>query len=820
MTDKPTTITTTQEDLALVQKQLEEEAIGIGATQFRHRMQKAQEKQRESATPAGRQLMSWAVPQLASGIQQFITEVYSGKAGPKAIAAKVLKDHDPQVVAYLTLRAIMDGISAQQRLQTIALSVSRYIEDEQRFHAIEKQAPGLWKKVTKQLSSQGAQYTHGRRVLSVAANNADLDLPKAWTSNERLQVGTKLCLLACQFTGLVERREQGRRGKRFYVLSATDACIRWMRKKNARCELSSPKNLPCVVPPAPWTNPWDGGYWYGLAGKLTLVKTKNTEYLDELSSTDLDQVYGAMNALQDTAWQVNPGILKIAQEAADTGVQLPGLVLGEERPIPTKPADIDTNEEARREWRKQAAQAHRQNARSRSKAMLVTQILWSAERMSEFGKIYYPYQMDFRGRTYPVVSGLQPQGPDLAKGLLRFAEGEPIGEEGAAWLAVHIANTYGQDKIPLDERVDWVMENEGKILEAAMDPLGAGRDWWTEADDPWQHLAACLDWLGYSIEGPTFRSRVPVAFDGSNNGLQHYSAMLRDRQGGKATNLVPLEKPADIYSEVLDKVVARCQQTAQREDDDHQEEALNWLQSGELDRKLCKRPCMTMPYGSKRYGIREQLVEELQARETEELSGSGYREAHYLSGELWDAIGETVVAAREGMDFLQELARLAAAEGLPIHWTSPIGLPVQQDYRSAKDRLVKTRWAGNLLQLKLKEDTDKIDKRRQANGIGPNVVHSLDASAMMLTVLAAKHEGLHSFSMVHDSFGTCAGRAGDLFRILREEFVRMYKEPVLEQLVEEISAQLSPESKEEVPEIPPKGTLDIEEVLESDYFFA
>jgi DNA-directed RNA polymerase len=36
-----------------------------------------------------------------------------------------------------------------------------------------------------------------------------------------------------------------------------------------------------------------------------------------------------------------------------------------------------------------------------------------------------------------------------------------------------------------------------------------------------------------------FVSHLPVAFDGSCNGLQNYSMMLRDEVGGAATNLVP-----------------------------------------------------------------------------------------------------------------------------------------------------------------------------------------------------------------------------------------------------------------------------------------
>uniref|UniRef100_A0A804UJ27 DNA-directed RNA polymerase n=1 Tax=Zea mays TaxID=4577 RepID=A0A804UJ27_MAIZE len=41
--------------------------------------------------------------------------------------------------------------------------------------------------------------------------------------------------------------------------------------------------------------------------------------------------------------------------------------------------------------------------------------------------------------------------------------------------------------------------------------------------------------------------------DGSCNGLQHYAALGRDYMGAVAVNLVPGEKPADIYSEIASR---------------------------------------------------------------------------------------------------------------------------------------------------------------------------------------------------------------------------------------------------------------------------
>ena len=42
--------------------------------------------------------------------------------------------------------------------------------------------------------------------------------------------------------------------------------------------------------------------------------------------------------------------------------------------------------------------------------------------------------------------------------------------------------------------------------------------------------------------------RLPVHQDGSCNGLQHYAALGRDEAGGEQVNLMPRERPGDVYT--------------------------------------------------------------------------------------------------------------------------------------------------------------------------------------------------------------------------------------------------------------------------------
>ena len=74
--------------------------------------------------------------------------------------------------------------------------------------------------------------------------------------------------------------------------------------------------------------------------------------------------------------------------------------------------------------------------------------------------------------------------------------------------------------------------------------------------------------------------------------------------------------------------------------------------------------------------------------------------------------------------------------------------------------------------------------------------------------------------MIHDSFGTYACDADLLSQSLRQSFVDQYSVNVLEDFRDQMVAGLTPELAAQIPPLPPMGTLELEGVLDSQYFFA
>ena len=152
---------------------------------------------------------------------------------------------------------------------------------------------------------------------------------------------------------------------------------------------------------------------------------------------------------------------------------------------------------------------------------------------------------------------LNPQGNSLAKGLLMFADGKPLGsEEAAAEFLIHGANCFGFDKASMQERVDWVVEHHDEIL-AVQTHLLTNLWWAKQADDPWCFLAWCNEYKSYVENGLDHVSYIPIQKDGSCSGLQHWSCALRDPIGASAVNIIPSDVPSDIYQTVIDKVILK-----------------------------------------------------------------------------------------------------------------------------------------------------------------------------------------------------------------------------------------------------------------------
>lgn len=802
----------------------EQNMIDTGIAKVRARQEADRARGNASNTAGGKVLMTRMSTALAERIITKIAELEDGKAKRKPPELRNLKLLPARVLAVVTLRAVTNSLARLKpedcTTQKLGHAIGNDVESEYLARLFRKDDRGLFDRIIRNVNERSKNPEQRRKELVAAYQMVHEDDGPRMTITEKVRLGT-LLLHALEAEGVARSRRVSKGKKCQKVYELTEDTLETMVKSDDMAAEMQPSMYPTLIQPRPWVTLKSGGYWMPFKRNAGMVVARTrTNGIRHGSEEDMPRMFRPVNYLQNTPFAVNRSVLDVVLKMQEGNISCASLPSMHLETVPPKPHDIETNEGARKEWRSKAREVHTRNAAAKGKILAVDKTIRLASSLAGEKALYFPKMVDFRGRVYDCPSFLKPQGDDLSKGLLDFANGKPVGEDGAYWLAVHGANVWGEDKRSLDDRVAWVEANEERIRCTADDPF-ADR-WWMDADKPFQFLQFCLDWAGFCENGFDHISRTPVAMDGSCNGLQHLSAMLRDSVGGSAVNLLPASKPQDIYTQVMEKVIVLLKERAAN----GEPTAQKWLPL--MKRKTVKRPVMTLPYGATKTGFADQIMEDtirpLEKAGESPFTSEPYKAAQYLGKLVWEATGQTVIAARAAMDWLQGVAKVVAKANQPIEWTTPSGFVVRQDYRKVRSRQVELQISGQRVKLYVAEGhEDKIDSAKMALAIAPNFVHSMDAAHMLRTVellLDTVGPSIH-LSMVHDSYATHAADANALYDAIRNAFVQMYQEKDwLKAFKEEVASQLPAEIVETLPPVPPHGDLNIADVLNSLYFFA
>lgn len=776
-----------------------------------------QDKLREMGQLEQSDVISHLFKERLEEVAEEIKKLSNKNRGAGGAFNKLLKvasyNEDYLKMAYIGTQCAFHALMTKKKntLLKVCLQIGTRLEADLKCTLFQAKHPVYYQIVQESFKEQKvSQYNHKHKVMMKKFNEFEFDWGD-WTYKEKVQIAQRVlqCILKV-FDDVIFIHKEWAHGKSTYRLETTTTFDDWAAEFERERGFMFPVLLPLKIPPKPWDRDSKHGGYYTprMSAGLPFIKTKGKSHKDWVNSGNPEAHRKAINKMQRTAWAVNKEVLEVQQMMYDKGLEvgLPSNVVVEPPSFPDHLREVPKEEltESQKEeiggWKTLAKAAYARENQRKGQVLAYMQINKLARELSEWDEFYYAYNCDFRGRIYCATTGLSPQGSDNAKGLLRFARGVELGKDGVKWLAVQGANTFGVDKVTFDDRTKWVRENEQNIHQTINNPVDM-RDWWGNADKPYQFLAFCFEWAkcdyGRDISA---KSYIPVGLDGSCNGLQHYSAMLRDPIGAKATNLVNSELPQDIYQEVADVTTKKLREL---EDEPY---AAVWLRVG-IDRKCAKRPVMTLPYGATQQSARQYILEYVLDNwhkfQIEEEHQWGL--AKFLTPILWEAIGEVVVAAREGMSWIQQNVGKDFAK-----WYTPIGFPVYQYYKVMEKRKIYTQLNGSIcLRYRDINDSDKAATRQQRNGIAPNFVHSIDSTHMVVTLLLTD---LSAFAMIHDDFGTHAGNTEKLYKQIRKAFKWLYeKHDPLQAWADQMGINA---------DLPTKGTYKIEEILQAQYFFS
>lgn len=791
---------------------LEQRGRQAGISRFQARQQQLVKAVREDSSAAANQLISRHLAAVQTLYQQVITPAQRKRV---PVAFQQIKLLSADVIALVSLSAMLAGVSRQQAVTVVAARIADALWYEKRKASL----PAAVKKHLAQLQKNhdGQLQTQLDLMNYVSKAHQLLALP-AWDAVTKIALGRACIELVIQATALFEvvTQQDSALQQRDY-LCATASLQQWLTDRTHELSLLSPVYLPMVVVPRDWLadNLAAGCYYSDAMLPVSLIKRNPQQQMALLQASPPSAVLSAINRIQRTGWRIRQPVLRLLEQMIDSGDQL-GLPASSVPPL----RDTVLADGADKASRFQHHQRQQQNQNLRASLMILLQ---QARDLGEFAAIYMPYQLDSRGRVYPVPA-LNPQGNDLCRGLLEFSAGKALGDEGVFWLKVHTANLFGVDKVSFADRLLWVQQHWSALLGSALDPWQ--QRFWTQAEQPLQAFAACIELLGVAMEGSAYVSRMPVALDGSCSGLQHLGAAFRCEKTAQVVNLVSHERPADIYQDVANQVTVLLQQET---DPAMLPLAAQWLQfcHGRVRRQVTKRPVMTYPYGSRRIGFTEQLLADVikPAGAQATVFTKPRQAAFYLAGLIEQAVAETVVKAAEAMRWMQASAGALAALGQPVIWRTPLGFPVWQEYRDQSSRQVDSVVFGRRMRCRVQQDTDRLDSRKMVNAIAPNVVHSLDSTHLFMTVQTAGAAGITDFALVHDSFATHAAQTTDLYFHIRQAFIELYQQPVFDALAKQWQQQWQqvatrPDNAKAIPALPAAGSYQLAQILTARYAFA
>lgn len=534
-----------------------------------------------------------------------------------------------------------------------------------------------------------------------------------------------------------------------------------------------------------------------------------------------------------------------------------------------------------------------------SKRSKITEFKFIMEKAKEAQTLEYFHQsqfFDWRSRYYTKESFFAYQGSDIARGQFEFYQGKEMNDEGLFYLAVHTANslnysfskedlkeadwisqdyvTYLEeegledlslDKMSLQDRAAYVVSHINDLLKIADEENIDALD---NTEKPLVSMACLIEWrniMDANERGEVWVSHLPIAIDGSNNGVQHTSALTRRKRTGELVGMVPTDIPKDFYIEVAKGLIPTAQ---------------HWFDQREIPLKdtrkgIAKRAGMVRQYAAG--------ADKISSNMYADCVKAGYTTKHninmldctMLSHKIVKVIDEINIAGSDVMSYLQKIVsfelgsfgffdefdepmkkntyyemRNAARElakstddedkeklailedslnkvtkkliqgngSKSITWITDSGFPVVYEaYQKKKVKAFVTINGVGRIGLTGQLETEKPDVRKFISGISPNYIHSQDSAHLALVVNEAVANGITSLGMIHDSFSCHASDIPQLLSIAKDTFISMYSdEEKLSKIKDELLTDKHEEFDYDVPEL---GTLDLESIRKSDYFF-
>ena len=766
---------------------LERDQMDYGLKKLRTNTRQLEEKQYASASVYGASSIETLLPLVVASIEK--TFDYKIKRGKNGVAykdiVKYISHIEPLALAAIACKLTFDKVFGAKMGCNIAPhvceSIGIAVERECQMRHYESRAPGLLVTLKKKYWHKSIGTHQKLKIVRQMMNQCNVDPWVVWDKDLRIRLGSWLldCLMNSAHWFFRSHVRFGR--KTVCIILPTPEFLEIKDQVVATSELFSPEAWPMLIEPNDWSNEKAGGYLLNEVMRgHKMVRRGDGGLIQGKKPIKF------LNKIQKVGYRLNHFTVDVAKHLQKQKISVGKFIPIVEMPLPPKPVDIATNKEARKRYRKAAAEVMNKNAHAFRRSCRTRHIMEAVKRFEKRERFYIPWSFDYRGRAYPIPAFLTPQDTDFGKSLIRFADESMITGNATDWLSFQCATTYGLDKATMAERLEWTNNNIPLICRIALNPIDHLGDW-EQAEEPWQFLAACDEYYHVAIKRDKHTTGLPVATDATCSGLQILAGLAMDKRTAQLVNVLPAERPQDAY-----KVVA--------------EAALPKIPSqlhAQWDRKCVKRTVMTIPYNAKPFSNRTYIRDALEEKDIK-ISNE---DLTITVAAVRMAMHDIVPGPMSVMKWIEtEVSKIIRSGTEELEWVTPSGFKVKQRLMKREMQTIKLQLLGRC-ELEVAHDTDEVSLMRHKAATAPNLIHSLDASLLHLSAIRFNAP----IALIHDSVLCRATDMSTLSDIVRETYMDLFaKQNYLINFAQQIGAETEP---------PIIGDLEPSTVIDSTYFF-
>ena len=393
------------------QVQLERDQISQGLKRLRDNTNRLEEKSYASASVYGISSIDALLPLVVERIQDTNLRIKKGKTGRsfKEIQ-QYLADLEPLAAAAIACKITFDKVfsykQGSNQIVNVCDSIGHAVEDECQMRHYETNAPGLLNVLKQNYWHKSIGTNQKIVVIQTLMNRYDVEQWTSWGRQNRVKLGAWLldCIMQTSGWFYKDMRQEGRRRVNYVI--PTPEFMEIKDEVMQQCELFAPLAWPMLIEPNDWGEK-PGGYLLN-----EVMRGHGMVRRGDDGCIQGETPIAFLNKIQKVAYKLNYFTVNVAEQLCEKGISVGKFIPIVEVPLPPKPPDIADNKDARKSYRRAAAEVMNKNANAFRRSCR-TRMTMEAVKKFWAKEFYIPWSFDYRGRAYPIPAFLTPHDTDF-----------------------------------------------------------------------------------------------------------------------------------------------------------------------------------------------------------------------------------------------------------------------------------------------------------------------------------------------------------------------------------------------------------------------